>query len=135
MFASGLALAIPALLTTVFAGGCGVLFAPNAWVQVRSGPVSKTPVAMYTLAASTAINVASLLVILCLPYYVQDGYIFGVHAESFIWSFFLVVSFVLAFATIELLSSYTDLGSGALKVGSIIMIILYGIGCIGMLAV
>jgi hypothetical protein len=92
MIASGLVLVIPALLTTILAGGCGVLFASIAWVQLRSGPISKTPVAMFTFAASTAINVVSLPVILCLPYDLQDGYIFGFHAMSFIWSFFLVVS-------------------------------------------
>jgi hypothetical protein len=86
---------------------------------------------MYTFAASAAINVASLPVILCLPYDVQNGYIFGVHAMSFIWSFFLVVSFVLALATTRLLSSYSGLGRGALKKGSIVLIVLYVLGFVG----
>jgi hypothetical protein len=131
MIASGLVLVIPALLTTILAGGCGVLFASIAWVQLRSGPISKTPVAMFTFAASTAINVVSLPVILCLPYDLQDGYIFGFHAMSFIWSFFLVVSFVLAIATTRLLSSYSGLGREALRTGSIVLIVLYVLGLVG----
>jgi hypothetical protein len=131
MIASGLALYIPALLTTILAAGCGALFASIVWVQLRSGPVSKTPVAIYTFAASTAVNVASLPVIMCLPYDLQNGYILGVHAMSFVWYFFLVVSFALAFATIELLSSFTGLGRGALKTGSITLIVLYVLGFVG----
>ena len=100
-------------------------------MQLRSGPISKTPVAMFTFAASTAINVVSLPVILCLPYDLQDGYIFGFHAMSFIWSFFLVVSFVLAIATTRLLSSYSGSGREALRTGSIVHIVLYVLGFVG----
>ena len=66
-----------------------------------------------------------------LPYDLQDGYIFGFHAMSFIWSFFLVVSFVLAIATTRLLSSYSGLGREALRTGSIVLIVLYVLGFVG----
>ena len=131
MFASGLAFALPALLTTLLAGGSGVLFGAIAWIQLRSDQVSRTPLTMYFFAASVVINVARLPVILCLPYDVQNGNIFGVDAMTLIWSSFLVVSLVLACATIKLLSSYAGKGRRALKTGSIVLIVLYIFGFIG----
>lgn len=128
MIASGLSFAVPALLTTLFAGICGVVCASIAWVQLGSIPGSRMPVAFYPFAGSVAVNVVSLPIVLLLPFRVQNGYIFGVDGIIFIWSAFLVASLALAAMSVKLLSTYSGLGRRALKAGSIILMVVYVLG-------
>jgi hypothetical protein len=120
---------VVSVLTALVATACGVLFASIAWVQMGYEPRERTPNVMYCFAAAIACDAGGAAVPWCL-----SAGTFGFGEMSFITWSLLIASFILVVITLKLLSNYTGSGRGALKAGSVIMIVLYALGCIGMLA-
>lgn len=121
---------VVSFLTALLAAGCGVLFVSIAWVQLGYEPKQRTPNLMYTFAAAVACNAVGMVLPWCL-----GANVIGFEEMSFITWSLLIVSLILVGITLRSLSNYSGSGRGALKLGSIIMIVLYVLGGIGLLSV
>lgn len=134
MFASDFGFLIVSALVALVASGCGVVFASIGFLQMASKPEGANPVALTSFAGTIPLNIAALVSIWWLPIGLRSRMIAGVHSTDFVISSLLFTSFVLLMVTMGQLYGYTGAGKRALKAGSISLIVLYGLGCIAVLA-
>jgi hypothetical protein len=114
---------VVSLLTSIVACICGLVFAAIAWVQMGSKPDERTPAAMRSFAGAIVFDAASLATLWYKPSNIWDR----------IATSCLIASCILALIALKLLSSYSGPGRGALKVGSIVVIVVYILGFISIL--
>jgi hypothetical protein len=133
VFSSDFNFLIVATLTAIGASGLGVLFASIALIQMASEPEGARRSAMLSFSGTIPCNIGAFLSSWVLPRNFLNGEILGVGADDFVISFLLFISFILLMVTLGLLYDHTGPGTRALKVGSISLTVLYGLGCVGML--
>ena len=120
------------MFTALLAAGCGIPFAIIALVQMASRPEGARPTAILSFASTIPLNAAALFSSMWLPNDLANRTILGVNGYDLVLSLLLFTSFVLWMITLGLLYGYTGAGKRALKLGSISLLSLYALGCIGM---
>ena len=130
MFSPDFNFLIVAMLTALVATGLGVVFASIAVIQMSSQPDRASRGPMLSFAGTIPCNAAAFFSFLVHPRNMFNGMIFGVNADDFVVSFLLFISFVLLMVTFGLLFERKGVGTRTLKLGSISIIVLYGLGCV-----
>jgi hypothetical protein len=134
MFSRDFGFIVVSMFTALLAVGCGIPFAIIALVQMASRPDGTRPSAILGFAATIPLNTAVLLSFVWLPADFGNRMTLGVNGNDLVLSLLLFTSFVLWMITLGLLYGYTGAGKRALKFGSISLLSLYALGCIGMFA-
>jgi hypothetical protein len=130
MFGRDFGFYVVSFLTALAATACGVLCVSIAWVQMGNEPKQRTPNLMYTFCGAIACNAVGM----AFPWCVGPNAM-GFGEASLIIGSLLIASLILVVTTLKLLSPYEGSGRGALKAGSIIMVVVYLLGCVGVLSV
>jgi hypothetical protein len=125
---------VVSMFTALLAVGCGIPFAIIALVQMASRPEGAKPSAILSFAATIPLNAAAVLSFAWLPKDLANRMILGVNGYDLVLSLLLFTSFVLWLITLGLLYGYAGGGKRALKSGSIGLLSLYALGCIGRFA-
>ena len=108
----GFNLGVPAMFITMLTIGLGGLFVLIGWIIVLTDKGANTHwrnrTALYSLTASVGLELMGTIVLSQIPYDIQDHEILGTRLVTFVWSCFLIASFV--FVTTSMLLARKDIG-------------------------
>jgi hypothetical protein len=130
----GFGFAIPAAFITVLTVMAGFVFVLAGWGLVLFGPnrtpSEKIPPAVYTLTLSVLVQLAGPVVLYQLPDGFASTSVHGMPMAWVVWSCFLAANFFLCVTTWWLAKTASDSTTLLLRIGSTVLLIIWGVGAI-----
>jgi hypothetical protein len=134
----GFDFAIPALFVTVGTIGLGGFFGLLAWADTARASVTEDGrrilPALYAFTASVCMDVLGLVVLSVIPFNLRNQYILGARLAPCVYSFFIIISFVLVIISLVLVRRDSGAVKDSVQTGSRALFVLDVLGFIWFVA-
>lgn len=117
---------VPAMLMFLLVSGVGCIFVVIAWARIftePSGSSSRSPNALYSFTGSVAVEALGSGLVTTLP----------ADSRTMAWSFVLIAGFALVIACLFCLRKERGPEKPIVKVGAIVIFIIYALGLMSMI--